>query len=127
MRNVLDGKLEYLKMVKGIGDMTYLRLKDRYDRLVSQSDEKIIKTWSWHDFEEKKGVNLVIKVSPITNCYFIDLPIDNKTERYFLPHSLDLANLEHLEIEMIQKGENKFYRVTEIDKKDSLLLLLNIK
>ena len=127
MRNVLDGKLEYLKMVKGIGDMTYLRLKDRYDRLVSQSDEKIIKTWSWHDFEEEKGVNLVIKVSPITNCYFIDLPIDNKTERYFLPHSLDLANLEHLEIEMIQKGENNFYRVTEIDEKDSLLLLLNIK
>ena len=127
MRNVLDGKLEYLKMVKGIGDLTYLRLKDRFDRVVSQSDEKIIKTWSWHDFEEEKGVNLIIKVSPTTNCFFIDLPIDKKTESYFLPHSLDLANLDHLKIEMIQRGDDKFYRVTEIDEKDSLLLLLNIK
>lgn len=40
IKNVLDGKLEYLKMVKGIGDMTYLRLKERFDRLVSQSDER---------------------------------------------------------------------------------------
>lgn len=127
MRNVLDGKLEYLKMVKGIGDMTYLRLKDRYDRLVSKSDTKVINSWTWNEFEKERGIKLEVKVSPTTNCCFIDLPIDNKTERYFFPHSFDFVNLEHLKIEMIQRGEDKFCRVTEIDKKDSLLLLLNIK
>ncbi len=126
MRNVLDGKLEYLKMVKGIGDMTYLRLKDRFDRLVSQSDEKIIKTWAWRDFEEEKGVKLEIRVSPTTNCCFVDFPIDDKTERYFFPHSLDISDLEHLQIEMVQKNKEMYYRVSEIDDKDPLLLLLNL-
>lgn len=40
LKNVLDGKLEYLKMVKGKGDMTYIRLKERFNRLVSQSDKR---------------------------------------------------------------------------------------
>ena len=38
IKNVVDGKLDYLKMVKGNGDMTYIRFKERLDRLVSQSD-----------------------------------------------------------------------------------------
>ena len=40
IKNVLDGKLEYLKMVKGIGDMTYVRLKGRFDRLIGQLDKR---------------------------------------------------------------------------------------
>ncbi|MFZ1790710.1 MAG: reverse transcriptase family protein [Saprospiraceae bacterium] len=32
--NVLDGKLEFLKMVKGIEDRTYKGLKERYDELI---------------------------------------------------------------------------------------------
>ncbi len=127
MRNVLDGKLEYLKMVKGIGDMTYLRLKDRFERLVNMSETKVIYSWTWKEFEKEREIELEVKVSPTTNCLYVDLPIDNKTERYFLPHSLDLKNLDHLIIEMIQRGEDKSYRVTEIDERDSLLLLLNIK
>ena len=127
IKNVLDGKLEYLKMVKGIGDMTYLRLKERFDRLVCQSDSEVVNSWKWSEFEKENGIKLDIKTSPTTKCKFIDLPIDNKTKRYFLPHSLDLTNFEHLKIEMIQRGKDKYYRVTEIDEKDSLLLLLNKK
>lgn len=127
MRNVLDGKLEYLKMVKGMGDMTYLRLKDRFDRLVSKSDTKVINTWTWKEFEKERDMKLEVNVSPATKCYYVDLPIENKIERYFLPRSLDLTDLDHLKIEMIQRGEDKSYRVTEIDERDSLLLLLNIK
>jgi RNA-directed DNA polymerase len=36
--NVLDGKLEFLKMVKGIEDGTYKGLKDRFNRLVKPSE-----------------------------------------------------------------------------------------
>ena len=33
LENVLDGKLEYLKMVKGVEDSTYVGLMGRYERL----------------------------------------------------------------------------------------------
>jgi retron-type reverse transcriptase len=38
--NVLDGKLEFLKMVKGIGDGTYTGLKERFDRLTGLKETK---------------------------------------------------------------------------------------
>jgi retron-type reverse transcriptase len=45
--NVLDGKLEYLKMVKGIEDGTYMKLKDRFDKLLNINNpiEEILKVW----------------------------------------------------------------------------------
>ena len=38
--NVLDGKLEFLKMVKGIEDGTYKGLKERYDKLTGLKEKK---------------------------------------------------------------------------------------
>lgn len=38
--NVVDGKLEYLKMVKGFDNPTYLKLKGRFDRLVEKGENK---------------------------------------------------------------------------------------
>ena len=127
MKNVLDGKLEYLKMVKGIGDMTYLRLKDRFDRLISQSETKVIKSWSWSDFEKEKGVELKIQVSPTSKDYYIVLPQENKSQRYFIPHYIDRFNPEKLQIDLVGKDNETFYRISEIDDKNSLLFLLNIK
>lgn len=127
LKNVLDGKLEYLKMVKGIGDMTYLRLKDRYDRLVCQSDSEVVNSWKWADFEKEKGIKLEIKLSPTSNNYYVVIPIDNKTEKYFFPHSLDLSNLDHLKIDLMKKNGNTFYRISEKDESDILESLLNIK
>ncbi len=40
--NVLDGKLRFLKMVKGEEDATYLGLKNRFDKLIEFSNEKKI-------------------------------------------------------------------------------------
>ncbi len=45
LENVLDGKLEFLKMVKGNEDGTYMGLKGRFDRLVKPSEE-IVETKS---------------------------------------------------------------------------------
>jgi hypothetical protein len=47
LMNVLDGKLEYLKMVKGVEDGTYVKLKDRFDKLMDINNpiEEILKVW----------------------------------------------------------------------------------
>lgn len=38
--NVLDGKLEFLKMVKGAEDTTYIGLKERFDKLTGLKEKK---------------------------------------------------------------------------------------
>ena len=50
MQNVIAGKLDYLKMVKGKDDSTYLKLKERFDALVNgrpidRSISSILDTW----------------------------------------------------------------------------------
>ena len=127
MSNVIDGRLEYLKMVKGQGDITYLRLKDRFDRLVSLSESKVIMSWSWRDFEKENGTNLEIKVSPVSKEKYVVIHKDNISYRYFLPHSLDVSNLDNLQINLVQRGEEKFYTISEIENGNSLLNLLGIK
>jgi RNA-directed DNA polymerase len=55
--NVLDGKLEFLKMVKGAEDGTYQGLKGRFDKLVGVTDpiNKVLDIW------EKEGVDEAMK------------------------------------------------------------------
>ncbi len=45
--NVLDGKLEFLKMVKGDKDSTYVKLRERFDKLSDQKDpiNEILDIW----------------------------------------------------------------------------------
>ena len=56
--NVLDGKLNYLKMVKGPDDSTYQKLKERFDFLAEKSSkiEPILKEW------EKNGIESAMKI-----------------------------------------------------------------
>lgn len=58
MANVLEGKLEFLKMVKGSEDGTYKGLKHRFDRLVGVSDpiNNILSIW------ENEGVKNAMDV-----------------------------------------------------------------
>jgi len=42
MENVLSGKLEYLKMVKGSKNSTYLKLNERFEKLISQAKPSFI-------------------------------------------------------------------------------------
>lgn len=58
LSNVLDGKLEFLKMVKGEDDGTYRGLKGRFDQLVSKIDpiSTVLDAW------ENEGVEQAMRV-----------------------------------------------------------------
>lgn len=55
--NVLDGKLEFLKMVKGDKDSTYVKLRERFDKLSNQKDpiNEILELW------ENEGIETAMK------------------------------------------------------------------
>jgi RNA-directed DNA polymerase len=56
--NVLDGKLEFLKMVKGIEDGTYKALKERFDKLIGITDpiNQLLDIW------ESEGIDKAMDV-----------------------------------------------------------------
>jgi hypothetical protein len=58
LANVIDGKLNFLKMVKGEEDSTYLKLRKRFDNLSSENDspKRIIEVW------EKAGIEEAMKL-----------------------------------------------------------------
>lgn len=58
MTMVLDGKLEYLKMVKGEKDSTYLKLKERFDAL----NRKMSSINSILDVWENQGIDKAMEV-----------------------------------------------------------------
>lgn len=70
LENVIEGKLNYLKMVKGGYDSTYLKLRSQYDTLMdvpvvgkSEAAIKYLDTQKISDFEKLLGVNVEIKQS----------------------------------------------------------------
>ena len=67
MINVLDGKLEYLKMIKGSEDTTYQKLKKRFDILCSSLShiKEHVKTWLWQEFEAEKKTTLIMETNSI--------------------------------------------------------------
>lgn len=58
LKNVLDGKLEFLKMVKGVEDSTYKLLKDRFDVLLDYQDpiSQVIKAWDTDGIEKAMNI-----------------------------------------------------------------------
>ena len=69
MVNVLDGKLMYLKMVKGEDDSVYMRLKEQFDELRNSlhDDAKTtrqgityVETWPVLEFEKKYDTIIAI-------------------------------------------------------------------
>jgi retron-type reverse transcriptase len=56
--NVLDGKLEFLKMVKGVEDGTYKGLKERFDELVGITDpiNQLLVIWENEGIEKAMAV-----------------------------------------------------------------------
>jgi hypothetical protein len=57
---VLDGKFLYLKMVKGENDGTYLKLKERFDKLLAI--EKVTGTKKIKSTQDKNIVDLIFDI-----------------------------------------------------------------
>ena len=60
--NVLDGKLEYMKMVKSKDDSTYLKLQKRFKKLTGKMDpiQDVISVWENQGIE--RAINLYDKI-----------------------------------------------------------------
>lgn len=78
LENVIDGKLMYLKMVKGEEDSVYQRLHNKFLRLVEKMKEKsittkqnvtYIETWALLEFEKKHSTEVVITTSDNLHRY----------------------------------------------------------
>lgn len=70
--NVLDGKLMYLKMVKGENDSVYKRLHDKFEKLVRETRDPLkttphsityVETMPLLDFEKKNATEVIITES----------------------------------------------------------------
>lgn len=59
--NVIEGKLLYLKMVKGVNDSTYIKLSERFNIIIGKKDpiDVLIQTW------EKEGIEKAISYHEI--------------------------------------------------------------
>lgn len=60
MANILAGKLEYLKMVKGYNNPTYLKLKERYDKLTQEEEKRSLITATLNVWETE-GIDEAMK------------------------------------------------------------------
>ena len=87
MINVIDGKLNYLKMVKGADNNLYLKLKSRFEKLTSKQSfiSKVLNVWETNGIEvaidlfySKNSPKTSIKSSnhkdfaQINDCNFLD-------------------------------------------------------
>lgn len=116
MVNVLDGKLMYMKMVKGEDDNVYLRLKTKFDVLVRKLDDAsnttgrgitYVETTPVLEFEKKNNTNIEITMSK---------KLEDTTEPY-VPHRYATFSLGGKE----QKASvNKTIKPEEETRKDIL-------
>lgn len=87
--NVIDGKLMYMKMVKGDEDSTYRRLHDKFENLVDDMRDPVkttihsityVETTPLIEFEKKNNTEIVIKMSDTDE--HSEKTIDDKTVKF---------------------------------------------
>lgn len=68
MKLVLEGKLLYLKMVKGEQDPTYLKLQDRFNKAFGLDIEKLLQVWEREGIEKAEQVYSEMGVQNLKIC-----------------------------------------------------------
>ena len=100
MVNVLDGKLMYLKMVKGKDDSVYQRLKEQFDKLCDSLHDKTkttqqgvtyVETLPVLEFEKKNNTTIAIITTKPKEFYTIQTKeeiekTENRSLENFIPH-----------------------------------------
>lgn len=119
MEAVIGGKLDYMKMVKGPKDPTYLKLYYSFQRLLESMNKgfqfaedgiRYLKTKQIADFEKSMGVDVIFKKNKlgIENAFF------EQEKRRILVHVSEQArSLEkgNLYISLCEKGGQRFYLI----------------
>lgn len=68
MKLVLEGKLLYLKMVKGEQDPTYLKLQDRFNKACGLDAEKLLQVWEREGIEKAEQVYREMGIQNLKIC-----------------------------------------------------------
>ncbi len=107
LRNVISGKLDYLQMVKGPDDESYVRLKERFSALTGdEHDEK--KIFSSIKPSDKKGMFSRPTETIKDNLVFVitEDGIDKTTDRQKPKSNRRVKSLEEFMVESIKINEN---------------------
>lgn len=124
--NVLDGKLMYLKMVKGEEDSVYMRLKLQFDELCrsTRDDSKTtqqgityVETTPVLEFERKNRTAIIITTSKPKDFFYIIGEAPKENSDSFVPHRYATFSLGGKK----QKASvNKSLKTEEENKKELL-------
>lgn len=128
LENVIDGKLMYLKMVKGEEDSVYQRLHNKFVTLVEKMKEKsitteqnvtYIETWALLEFEKRYSTEVVITTSENSHRYahfmFGDSKAKASVNKSITP--IEEKDKGQLAISLcIDEKENTFWLIHRLDK-----------
>ena len=129
MVNVLDGKLMYLKMVKGEDDSVYMRLKAQFDKLYCLLHEETkttlqgityVETLPVLEFERKNNTTITIITTTPQKLHAIQGTIEETGEKsieYFTPHRYASFKLGG---RMQKASVNKSLKKEDEDRKELL-------
>jgi len=106
MANVIAGKLNYLKMVKGGENQLYLKMKERFDKLVGEKEIFVFKT-----VEINK--NSFVNHKPLDTVKFLkSFKYDNSTSFKSLVHRpIDESKFDYLEL--LKTANNQFLELSQ--------------
>ena len=156
MENVVAGKLDYLRMVKGSSNEAYKKLKARFDKLqqvvfVGTTEEKgraqkfmFVQPYKMEDFEEWFNTEVTLGVTKngkiVGKCRIagIDktLAISHSTQKFLCPNLNELApdsivetkNLDNCNVILCRaKGKNYWMISNRDHKRDKVLSVQNVK
>ena len=115
LENVIAGKLDYLKMVKGEDDSTYMRLKRLFDTLMdvpligeSESAIKYLDTQRIADFEKGLGTKVEMKVSKKGKKY-ASFVINSEKRRASISKNAEDMKLTDLVISFCENQQKERY------------------
>lgn len=139
MVNVINGKLMYMKMVKGNEDSTYKRLNDKFEKLVDDMHDSVkktihsityVETIPVIEFEKKNNTEIFISMSGLdedSGKDVSDKPVKRHRYAYFLLNGKKLfaSVSKDIKPEMEIQKEHLFISIC-LDKQDKPFWLVHL-
>jgi len=116
LENVLWGKLEYLKMVKGAKNAIYISLRERYSALIGLPIEQILDIWT------KQGIDMAMVEYYGYNSAIGQVDSSTKVSKTLASEIEDLKN-QGFNITEIKVDNNKLSLISDIGIKSKSYLV----